>query len=118
MDLQIDISGGDDVREKAALLQWLRTDRRLVRHVRLQRRTPGAEELGGALDVLMVAVGSGGIAAVLAQSLPTWLQSRRPAVKITLTTAAGDSVELQSTDASQAPQIIEELLRNRDDEIR
>ncbi|WP_149260805.1 hypothetical protein [Actinomadura sp. K4S16] len=116
MELRIDLAGGDEIREKAALLQWLRTDRRLAGHVRLRRRPAGSEELGGALEVLMVAVGSGGVAAVLAQSLPVWLQSRRPAVKVKLTTSTGESVELETADASEAPRLIEELLRNRDDE--
>ncbi|WP_147449417.1 effector-associated constant component EACC1 [Actinomadura pelletieri] len=114
MDLQIGVTGGDEVHECARLLEWLRADRRLAGHVRARRRAPGPEELGGALDVVMVAVGSGGVAAALAQTLPAWIQSRRPQVKFILTTRNGDRVELETADAAEASRLIAELLSRHD----
>ncbi|WP_242903136.1 effector-associated constant component EACC1 [Actinomadura terrae] len=112
MDLQIEVTGGDEAGEHARLLEWLRADRRLAGHVRVRRRAPGAEELGGTLDAVMVAVGSGGVSAVLAQTLPAWIRSRRPKVKFTLTTEDGERLELETADAAEAPRLIAELLRH------
>lgn len=86
MDVQIRIVGGDEVTEITDLWAWLRGERDLVGKVRAAGRAPGATELGGATDVLIVALGSGGTGAVLAQSLTTWLRTRRSDVEVSVTT--------------------------------
>ncbi|WP_410556877.1 effector-associated constant component EACC1 [Actinomadura fulvescens] len=99
-------SAGFHSANHSALLHWLRTERRLAGLVRARQHQPGPEELGGALDVVMVAVSSGGVVAVLAQMLPAWIRSRRPAVRFTLTTQAGDRLELEASDAAEASPLI------------
>jgi cysteine synthase len=43
--------------------------------------------MGGAFEMLAVAVGSGGAATALARALTSWLQTRRPDVSVTVTKA-------------------------------
>ncbi|WP_344893169.1 effector-associated constant component EACC1 [Actinomadura meridiana] len=113
--VQIKIDGGDEVGGLVALHDWLRGEAELAGFVKLGRRAAGAEELGGVLDVVTVAVGSGGVAAVLAQSLPTWIRSRRPAVKVTITSPNGRTLELEAAEAADAERLIMDLLRQVDD---
>jgi hypothetical protein len=89
MDAQIRVAADDEVAEVAELWEWLRGERALAGMVRAVQRPPGEGELGGAVDVLTVALGSGGAAAMLASSLTTWLRTRRSAVTVTVTTEAG-----------------------------
>jgi hypothetical protein len=42
--------------------------------------------MGALIDVLVVALGSGGAGAVLAQSLSTWLRHRHTDIRLTITT--------------------------------
>ncbi len=88
--------------------------------MRSVQRPPGEGELGGAFDLLAVALGSGGAGAALVRSLTVWLQTRRPDVVITVTSPTG-SVTLDANrikDASVLPlleQVLEQVLRERDE---
>lgn len=53
-------------------------------------------QMGGALDALAVAVGSGGMGAVLAGALSTWITHRRSDVKLTVTNEDGRKIELDA----------------------
>lgn len=105
----------DEVAELAALYEWLRGERELAGAVRAARRAPGPTELGGAIELVAVALGAGGAAGTLARSLAAWLRSRRPGLKITVTTPAGSvSVEArQVRDADFLP-LLREVLNARD----
>ena len=59
MEAQIRISGGDEVVELPALQKWLSGERSLAGRVRAVRRPPREGELGGAFDMLAVALESG-----------------------------------------------------------
>jgi hypothetical protein len=81
----IGVSGGDAVSELTGLAGWLRGERELQGNVRLVRPPAAEGTLGGALDVLAVAVGSGGMGVALAQSLQAWLRTRVSDVRLTVT---------------------------------
>ena len=90
MEAEIRISGSggndiDEVGELAALLEWLRGERGLAGAIREVRSPPGARELGGAVEVLSVALGASGAAGTLVTSLFGWLGTRRPTLKVTIT---------------------------------
>jgi hypothetical protein len=89
MDVEIQVVGGDEIAEITDLWAWLRNERNLVGKVQAAGRAPRDTELGGATDVLIIALGSGGTGAVLAQSLTTWLRTRRSNVEVSVT--AGDT---------------------------
>jgi hypothetical protein len=112
MEAQIRVSGGDEIEEIAGLWEWLRGERGLAGAVQAVRRPPGPEEMGGAFDMLAVAVGSGGAATVLARALITWLQTRRPNVSVTVTTTARTvTIQASDLDADAAKNAVLPLLR-------
>lgn len=78
----------------ASLAAWLTDNETLRGHIRQQQRPPEPGQLGAVVDVLTVAVGSGGVGVALVQSLCTWLRTRRPAVTITLLGADGRSLRI------------------------
>lgn len=111
MDACIQISGGDEVGEIADLREWLRGERQLAGMVRAVPSAPGPAELGGAADVLAVALGSGGAGAVLARSLTVWLQSRRADVAVTVKTETGAvTVSAQNLDPADARAVLMRVL--------
>jgi hypothetical protein len=83
---ELRIASHDQFAELASLRDWLRDEPELRGLVEPVARHAGETEMsGGAIDLLTVLLGSGGIAAVLARSLNTWLKTRRPTVTLTLT---------------------------------
>ncbi|HEX6361108.1 effector-associated constant component EACC1 [Actinophytocola sp.] len=86
MDATIQVSG-DDGTELSALWDWLRKERALAGSLRAQPRSAVDGQLGGAFEVLSVAVGSGGAVAVLAHSLTAWLRTRKSDITVTVKTA-------------------------------
>jgi len=84
--------------------------------VKAVRKPPARTELGGALDLLAVALGSGGAGVTLAKSLVIWLRTRRPDVTVTVTTPSG-TVTLkakQVRDGDVMP-LLEAVLKVRDE---
>lgn len=75
VEAQIRVSGGDEIEEITNLREWLRGEHGLAGAVRAVPRAPGPQDMGGAFDMLTVAVGAGGAATVLARALITWLQT-------------------------------------------
>ncbi|MGP9017063.1 effector-associated constant component EACC1 [Streptomyces sp. BR1] len=114
MEVKIGAVGDKGVLELVALFRWLRSERQLAGQVRPEYKPAGPEDLStGVLDVVSIAVGSGGVAVALAQSLTAWLKSRRPAVEFDMTLPDGSTYRLGVADAAaaQAAPIIEEILR-------
>ncbi|MFI1359624.1 hypothetical protein ACH4TV_39520 [Streptomyces sp. NPDC020898] len=83
MDVRVQVTD-DGSTEAAALGQWLSDEHELRGRVRGIPAPLGPTELGGATDLLVVAVGAGGAGTVLARSLITWIQNRRTTAKITV----------------------------------
>ena len=98
---QIQVSASDAAIELGQLWDWLRHERGLTGRVTLIPQAPGPTDLGGIVDMLTVALGSGGAAAVLAQSLSVWLKTRRSDVSVTVTTETG-TVTVKTTDLASA----------------
>ncbi|MFI9809936.1 hypothetical protein ACIHEJ_37465 [Streptomyces sp. NPDC052301] len=87
-----------------SLRDWLAAEEALRGRVELLGRTPQPGHMGAALDVLAVALGSGGAGAVLARSLSTWLVQRRADVTVRLSRSDGRevTVEVRRTSDPQA----------------
>ncbi|GAA2644060.1 effector-associated constant component EACC1 [Streptomyces lunalinharesii] len=79
-----------------SLLEWLRHEDGLRGRVRAVHAPPAPGEMGGALDVLAVAVGSGGVGAVLANCLSTWIAQRRSDLRITVSARDGRTLEVDA----------------------
>ncbi|MFH8223672.1 hypothetical protein ACH4C2_30380 [Streptomyces sp. NPDC018057] len=111
MYAEIGVRGGDEVEELTALARWLQGERELQGAVRLLREDVTQTQLGGELDVLSVAVGSGGIGVALAQSLSAWLRTRRSDVKVTVT-ADGRTIEVDAKQVKDAAAVIAQMLNH------
>lgn len=96
--LSISAEDGDALR---SLLDWLRHEDAFRGRVHVAHAPVRPGQMGGMLDVLVVALGSGGVGAALATSLSTWLRRPRGTdVKLTLTADDGRKLEL---DARRVP---------------
>ncbi|MEU9123441.1 hypothetical protein AB0C96_26825 [Streptomyces sp. NPDC048506] len=106
-------NGADELR---SLLAWLQGDDALRGRVRLEHAPIGSDEMGGLVDALTVALGSGGIGAALASSLTTWISQRRSDVKFTVTTRNGQSIEVDAkrVDAQALTREIERIVRTEE----
>jgi hypothetical protein len=82
-DVAISVSGApDEDAEIRSLFRWLQREED-VPNPRFAQAAPGPEDMGGASDVLMVALGSGGAGAALAASLSVWVRHRTSDLKLT-----------------------------------
>lgn len=117
MDLQIRIEGGavKDYVELTGLLNGSRDFRGRVRQV---TGPPVDGALGGDwVEMLTVAVGSGGLGVALTNSLNKWLETRSAGLvaKVTVTNT-GRTVRLRARDANaEAMRLLGEILRDTDD---
>ncbi|SDW24590.1 hypothetical protein SAMN05421504_10156 [Amycolatopsis xylanica] len=103
--------GGDDF---ASLREWLAGEPGLRGLI-----TPGNApirpgEMGGVTDVLVATLGDGGAVAALAAALGTWLGTRRSKVRLKVTNARGESVELD-IHSKDAEKVVRALLENPDE---
>ncbi|MEV0712868.1 effector-associated constant component EACC1 [Nocardia aurea] len=80
--LSIRTDGSQD--DLIQLLDWFAHDDALRGHVHPRPVLVRDEQMGDLYDVLMVAVGTGGLAPALARSLTTWLAHRRSDITITV----------------------------------
>lgn len=111
MEADLEVSGGDEANELADLWEWMRVERDLAGMVRLVPHPPSEGELGGAFDVLVVALGSGGAVAALASSLTAWLKTRRSDVTVTIKTAKGSAtVGVHNAAKDQVLPLVEQAL--------
>ncbi|MGW3959356.1 effector-associated constant component EACC1 [Amycolatopsis sp. NPDC005003] len=114
MQADIEVSGDDRVAEFGALWEWLRRERALAGAVHGRPKPATDGELGGAYEVLSVALGSGGAVVALANSLTTWLRSRRSDISVVVKTKAG-SIRVSSRQVKSADEVaalLETVLRH------
>ncbi|CAM3962101.1 hypothetical protein KIPE111705_33575 [Kibdelosporangium persicum] len=113
MDVQLTVRSANADNDLASLAEWLRNERVLRGGVRQMRRPITEGQLGGAFEIISVAVGAGGLGTVLAGALTTWLQNR-PRTKIKI--SRGDlSVEIEAGKLKDAPALVEKLLESVDE---
>ncbi|MGW5047546.1 effector-associated constant component EACC1 [Streptomyces griseoluteus] len=107
--LTLRVSAGSGVETEAHLVSlrdWLAAEDVLRGRVELLARTPRPGQMGTALDVLAVALGSGGAGAVLARSLSTWLVQRRADVTVHVSRGDGQTVSVEVRRASDPQAVI------------
>lgn len=89
-----------------SLRDWLAEEEALRGRVELLARTPQPGQMGAALDVLAVALSSGGAGAVLARSLSTWLVQRRADVTVHVSRGDGQEVTVEVRRTSNPQTVI------------
>ncbi|WP_053164556.1 effector-associated constant component EACC1 [Streptomyces noursei] len=92
-----------------ALRDWLVSEDALRGRVRPQRQSPLPGHMGSAMELLTVSLGSGGILAVLIQSVCTWLTSRGTNVKITISAEDGRRIEVDVQRAADPQALLREV---------
>lgn len=65
--------------------------------------------MGGAVEVLEVALGSGGVGVVLIRALCAWLTQRRSDVTVTVTVPSGDQMRVDVKRARDPEAVIREV---------
>ncbi|MFD2467829.1 effector-associated constant component EACC1 [Amycolatopsis silviterrae] len=92
-----------------ALRDWLAAEDSLRGRVVPRAAAPKPDQMGGAVEVLTVAVGSGGAATVLVRSLCTWLVHRRADVTVTITASDGRRIQVDVKRAGDPESVIREV---------
>ncbi|RKS79339.1 hypothetical protein BZB76_0800 [Actinomadura pelletieri DSM 43383] len=103
-------NGADELR---ALRSWLVAEDELRGRVRHVAQPPEPGTLGATVEILTVAIESGGAAVALVSALITWLQQRRGQMTVKVTRPDGTSLELTtdtSTTEDRARELLTELL--------
>lgn len=91
-----------------SLSDWLQRDDEFRGRVRTLPRQPGPSEMGAAVEILSVALGSGGAGAVLAGALAAWLQTRRARISVEVVVGeAGQAIRKLEVDARNATEVKE-----------
>lgn len=105
-ELRLRVAGEDSASRLRALHSWLSREDDLRGRVALRNRPVAPGEMGGVVDVLTVALGSGGAAAVLvhaiSRSVTTWLTQSRSDVTVTMTTTTDAETREITVDAQRA----------------
>ncbi|MEU0502025.1 hypothetical protein [Nocardia sp. NPDC005998] len=95
MDVQLRVAGSHDPhRELVSLRDWTSRESLLRGRVRAEHQPIRPGEMGALEEVLIVALGGGGAATVLARSVSVWLQQRRSELRVEVTTPDGTRVEI------------------------
>ncbi len=92
-----------------ALRDWLVSEDDLRGRVWLQRQPPLPDHMGSTMELLTVALGSGGILAVLIQSVCTWLTSRGTDIKVTISAEDGRRIEVDVQRAADPQALLREV---------
>ncbi|MFI6220128.1 hypothetical protein ACIBEH_06200 [Nocardia salmonicida] len=106
---QLTIRTSGDSDELFQLLEWFRNDDALRGRVSLPTPQIHEGQMGDVYDVLVVAVGAGGLGPALAMSLNAWLKTRRSQITLTLK-RNGIELELE-LDTIKAPELVREFHR-------
>lgn len=102
-------SAGDDALR--ALYAWLAHEDELRGRVKPRTHSLAEGDMGGAVELLAVALGSGGACAVLVQSVCTWLSQRQPDITVTVKAADGREVTIDVRRAEDPMAVVREVER-------
>lgn len=101
MQAKLQVIGNDDShREYVSLRDWLAREPQFRGGIQAEGRPVEPGSMGALEDVLMVALGSGGTATVLAKSVSVWLQQRRSGLSVKMTAPDGTHIEITSEGAA------------------
>lgn len=93
----------------SALATWLGSEEALRGRIRAVRQAPGPGQMGALVDLLTVALSSGGAGVVLVRSLCTWLTQNRADVTVLIKGADGREVLVDVRRASDASAVMRDV---------
>ncbi|MEW2191241.1 effector-associated constant component EACC1 [Streptomyces microflavus] len=110
VEAQITVNESDNEGQLESLDSWLRLDPTFRGRTRLSGN-PSEGDLGTAVELLAVAIGSGGVVSVLATSLSAWFQQpKKSDITLKVTGPNGSNIEIDATRATVRE--VTELLNN------
>ena len=110
MNVEVSIGGPDHLEELASLEDWLLNEPELMGcPVTRPPATPEPGQMGALSDVLVVALGSGGMGVALAQSLSVWLGGRVSQLPVRIRTSRGE-VEFKARNVEDAKALIDAVI--------
>jgi hypothetical protein len=113
VEIRISADGRDRVAYLESLSDWLRAEPELNGRVSVISAEPREGELGGIMDAVVVAAGSGGTLSILAASLKTWL-SRPHGTDVRIVRVESDKskveIEAHRLDRATADELIRKAL--------
>lgn len=86
-----------------SLADWLNDEEALRGRVRAVRAVPEVGKMGAAIELLSVALGSGGAGAVLVRSLSAWLTQRCSEVSVSLKDVGGHEFQFSAKSVKMDP---------------
>lgn len=101
MTAQIRLVGENVAPELRDLASWLRREDEFRGRVVVEQQPVQPGNMGALSDMLVVAVGSGGLSTALATSLALWIKHRKPKADIEITRSKGLSVKIALRDLSE-----------------
>ncbi|MEV0056170.1 hypothetical protein AB0H34_37500 [Saccharopolyspora shandongensis] len=110
------LSDRDSQEELFSLRDWLSREDELRGRVSVDQPPVPPGQMGAAIDILTVAVGTGGAVTVLARSVSVWLRHRSSDVKIEITGEDGRRVTVAADRVPDATALVEQVLRGSGDE--
>lgn len=97
-----------------SLDSWLSREEEFRGAVRRELTALTASQMGGALEVLVISVGSGGALTVLVSSISTWLKERRSKISVEVTRPDGSTFSI-SAEGKVADTIVRDARRGSGD---
>jgi hypothetical protein len=104
------VTSEEPTEDLSLLRQWLESDPALAGSVAPDQIDIKPGEMGGLSEVLVVALGSGGLATALAGNLSSWMSSRKAEVTVTKTGADGSSASLTVKNVDDVDKVVKEFL--------
>ena len=112
LKLHISFTGREAQNQLESLFNWLAMEDELRGRVKADGSTDSSD-LGTGIDLLAVAVGSGGAATILISAIGSWIQQpKKSDVIMKVTTSEGKSVEIDAKRVTieQAQELLRDVL--------
>jgi len=110
MNVEVSIGGPDHLDELTNLEDWLLNEPQLMGcPVTRPPAAPEPGQMGALSEVLVVALGSGGMGVALARSLSAWLSTRVSELPVRIRTSRGE-VEFQARNVEDAKAFIDAVI--------
>jgi hypothetical protein len=116
MEVWLSVAENGNVSDLESLHDWLQQDSAFSGRVSFRAPQPSPTELGTLVDVLTVAVGTGGAVSILASSIKAWLTlPRRSDIRIRIHSQDGTEVDFSAdrVDGRHLESILSQALRQR-----
>lgn len=111
MHVTVAVNGDDNRVALESLFDWLRHEDVLRGHLQFRPSTAPPGAMGVVDEALIVMLGSGGAASILARSLTEWVKQRTSDVRLTLTRPDGETISVDARRIRDPAALIDTVTR-------